>query len=336
MEYVPGKSIKDFCDQSRLNLRARVRLFLQVCDGVLHAHQKGLIHRDLKPSNILVKQRSDLPALVKLIDFGVAKSLTGSFGKGAHTRIGSFVGSPIYSCPEQVTDPTRDIDIRADIYSLGVVLYELLAGTLPFAAKELEAGNPAELARKVRSVRTTPMMRRFSELEPEARQRVAQHRALSIDGVAAQLGSDLDWIVNKCTAPDPDDRYPTVQDLRRDLQRWLDDRPVEARPSTHWYRLRKMIRRNRLNAAIVASAVLLLVTATAAALVGFMQAESESALAREAAREAEEIARFQQLQWEQLDPETMGIRLRERMSGALDRLGTPPDTPDRYRSCWIR
>ncbi|MCU0757329.1 MAG: serine/threonine-protein kinase, partial [Xanthomonadales bacterium] len=309
MEFVPGKDIKTHCDDAKLSIRGRIRLFLQVCDGVLHAHQKGLIHRDLKPSNILVKQRSEQPALVKLIDFGIAKSLTGGLGAGLHTRIGSFVGTPVYSSPEQVTDPTRDIDTRADLYSLGVVLYEILTGVPPRSAQELDADTPAELARRLRDTKTPAMGTRYSGLSPAEQQQIAELRALSTDGLSMQLCSDLDWIVGKCIALDPDDRYATVQDLRLDLQRWLDDRPIEARPTNAWYRLRKMVRRNRLNTALIAGATLGLIGTSAAAVIAYQQAD-------EARRNAESAAAFQSAQMKSVDLTFLGEQLRKDMENA--------------------
>jgi serine/threonine protein kinase/DNA-binding winged helix-turn-helix (wHTH) protein len=310
MEYVPGKDIKTHCDDAKLNLRARIRLFLQVCDGVLHAHQKGLIHRDLKPSNILVKHAADLPALVKLIDFGIAKSLTGGLGSGLHTRVGSFVGTPVYSSPEQVIDPTREIDTRADLYSLGVVLYELLAGVLPRSAEDLDADTPSELARKIRNTRTPPMGTRYTGLSPDERQRLAELRALSTEGLSMQLGGDLDWIVGKCIAQDPDDRYATVQDLRLDLQRWLDDRPVEARPSSAWYRFRKLVRRNRLNTAIITITAAALVATTSAAVIAQRRAEAARA-------DAVLAAEFQESRYSKIDPATLGLNLRDFLTGMV-------------------
>ena len=310
MEFIPGKDIKSYCDDAKLSLRARVRLFLQVCDGVLHAHQKGLIHRDLKPSNILVGQKSDRSPLVKLIDFGVAKSLTGSLSAGLHTRVGSFVGTPIYSSPEQVIDPTRDIDTRADLYSLGVVLYELLAGVPPRSAKDLDADTPAELARRLRDTKTPPMGSRYASLDSTERQRLAELRALSSDGLSMQLGSDLDWIVGKSIAQDPDDRYATVQDLRLDLQRWLDDRPVEARPASKLYQARKWMRRNRVKAGLVAGMILTLLVSVIVSTAGFYREQ-------QARRDAERIAEFQSERLKSMDPAALGTQLRDSLTESL-------------------
>ena len=311
MEFVPGKDIVRHCDDAKLDLRARIRLFLQVCDGVLHAHQKGLIHRDLKPNNILVKHKSDHAPLVKLIDFGVAKSLAGGPGAGLNTRVGGFIGTPAYSCPEQVTDPTRDIDTRADLYSLGVVLYEILSGVPPRSAAELDADTPAELARRLRDTRTPPMGSRYSKLTPEEQARIAELRTLSTEGLSMQLGSDLDWIVGKCIAVDPEDRYATVQELRLELQRWLDDRPIEARPASAWYRFRKLVRRNRLNTALVSASVLLLISTVVAVVLGYTHAQSSAV-------QAQQAAEFQSDQIKSLSPETMGQGFRSDLISAIE------------------
>jgi serine/threonine protein kinase/DNA-binding winged helix-turn-helix (wHTH) protein/tetratricopeptide (TPR) repeat protein len=306
MEYVPGKDIVRHCDDARLDLRARIRLFLQVCDGVLHAHQKGLIHRDLKPGNILVKHKIGEVPLVKLIDFGVAKSLAHQSGTGLHTRVGGFIGTPMYSCPEQVTDPTRDIDTRADLYSLGVVLYELLTGVPPRMAAELDTETAAELARRLRDTRNPSMGSRYKGLKTEEQHRIAELRASTAEVLSIQLGSDIDWIVSKCTAPDPDDRYATVQELRQDLQRWLDDRPVEARPANTWYRFRKLVQRNQLNTFIALTSILLLITTSALAMIGYHRSE----LAR---AEADLAATFQTERIQNLDLPGMGLDMRKEL-----------------------
>jgi len=316
MEFVPGKDIVSYCNDARLDLCARVRLFLQVCDGVLHAHQKGLIHRDLKPGNILVKQNADQSALVKLIDFGVAKSLAGGPGATLNTRIGGFVGTPVYSCPEQVIDPTRDIDTRADLYSLGVVLFEILVGVPPYSAEDLSYDTPAELARRLRDMRTPSMNRRYSELNVDERQRVAKARHLSEQSLSAQLSSDLNWIVGKCIAVDPEDRYATVQELRQELQRWLDNKPIEARPASVWYRLRKLMRRNRLNTALIGGAALALLVTTTAALIAYQRAE----LARV---EARLTATFKTERIRNLDVLGMGMDIRTELLRKLE--GLPLD-----------
>jgi len=320
MEFVPGKDLISHCDHDKLSVRERIRLFLQVCDGVLHAHQKGLIHRDLKPSNILVKQRSDLPPQVKLIDFGVAKSLTGNLGGTLQTQIGSFIGTPVYSCPEQIINPTNDIDTRADLYSLGVVLYELLTGLPPRPNEDLEASTLAELARRIRDVKPPPMATRYNALEILERDRIAKLRCMSSQTLTADLQSDLDWIVAKCIEQDPEDRYATIQDLRQDLQRWINGLPVEARRSNAWYRFRKAIRRNRFEFSLAAITLFALIATSTAAVTGYLSAER-------ARRDAERAVDFQVSMLSSIDPSRLGGQLRDSL---IERIGArghgPSDT----------
>lgn len=314
MEYVRGLDITAHCDQLEMNFRERIALFLQVCEGVLHAHQKGLIHRDLKPGNILVSRAQDQPATVKIIDFGVAKSLSGVLGAHlAHTSLGSFVGTPAYSSPEQVSGPLVNVDTRADIYSLGVVLYQLLAGVTPYSEEELNRKTPLELARLLSGERPPSLLARFSSLSVEDEGEIAKHRSLSIERMKAMLGADVSWIVGKCLERDPDDRYPSVLELQKDLRRWLDDKPVEARPTSRMYLARKFVRRHRLGVALGTAMTLALLVTTATAIHGLQTA-------RKATAEAEMAADFQAKQMQSLDPAAMGIGLRSRlMKAALKR-----------------
>jgi non-specific serine/threonine protein kinase/serine/threonine-protein kinase len=315
MEYVRGVDIAAHCDHLDLDFRERIALFLQACEGVLHAHQKGLIHRDLKPGNILVSRGQDQPATVKIIDFGVAKSLSGVLkGHGAHTRLGSFVGTPAYSSPEQVSGPLVHVDTRADIYSLGVVLYQLLAGVTPYSEEELNRKTPIELARLLSTERPPSLLERFSSLSVEAEGEIARHRSLSVEQMKALLGSDLSWIVGKCLQSDPDDRYASVLELEKDLRRWLSDQPVEARPASRKYRMRKFVRRHRVGVALASVMTLALLTTTAAAVVGFVRAEDARA-------EAEMAADFQVKQIQSIDPATMGISLRSALIEAVEEQG---------------
>ncbi|MES2671533.1 MAG: tetratricopeptide repeat protein [Pseudomonadota bacterium] len=323
MEYVRGLDIAAHCDQLDMDLRERIALFLQVCEGVLHAHQKGLIHRDIKPGNILVSRMQDQPAIVKIIDFGVAKSLSGVLtGHAAHTRLGSFVGTPAYSSPEQASGPLVNVDTRADIYSLGVVLYQLLAGVTPYSEEELNRKTPVELARLLSAERPPSLLTRFSSLSAEDESEVAKHRSLSVEQMKALLGSDLSWIVDKCLQNDPDDRYPSVLELQKDLRRWLDDEPIEARPASRMYWMRKFVRRHRAGVALASVMTLALLTATAAAVIGFVRAEDALKAARKATAEAEMAADFQVKQMQSIDTAAMGLSLRSALIEAVADQGT--------------
>ncbi len=322
MEYVRGLDIAAHCDQLEMDFRERITLFLQACEGVLHAHQKGLIHRDLKPGNILVSRAQDQPATVKIIDFGVAKSLSGVLtGHAAHTRLGSFVGTPAYSSPEQVSGPLVNVDTRADVYSLGVVLYQLLAGVTPYSEEELNRKTPAELARLLSQEHPPSLLTRFSSLSAEDENEIARHRSLSVERMKALLGTDVSWIVGKCLQSDPDDRYPSVLELEKDLRRWLDDKPVEARPASRMYRARKFVRRHRIGVALASLVTLVLLTTTTAAVIGFMRAEDALKAARKATAEAEMAADFQVKQMQSIDPAAMGLSLRSALIEAVQNQG---------------
>lgn len=322
MEYVRGLDIAAHCDQLDMDLRARIALFLQVCEGVLHAHQKGLIHRDIKPGNILVSRMQDQPAIVKIIDFGVAKSLSGVLaGNAAHTRLGSFVGTPAYSSPEQASGPLVNVDTRADIYSLGVVLYQLLAGVTPYSEEELNRKTPVELARLLSAERPPSLLTRFSSLSAEDESEIARHRSLSVEQMKALLGSDLSWIVEKCLQNDQDDRYPSVLELQKDLRRWLDDEPIEARPTSRMYRVRKFVRRHRVGVALASGVTLALLTTTTAAVVGFLRAEDALKAARMATAEAEMAADFQAKRMRSIDPARMALGMRSALFKAVQQQG---------------
>ncbi|MCB1600223.1 MAG: protein kinase, partial [Xanthomonadales bacterium] len=319
MEYVPGLDITAHCDQQELDFRQRIELFLQVCDGVTHAHQKGLIHRDLKPGNILVKKPQGQASTVKIIDFGVAKSLHGKLGAHtAHTRIGSFVGTPVYSSPEQILGHQADVDTRADIYSLGVVLYELLVGVTPYSDQELSDKSQAELVKFLTQSDPPDPASRFRSLGPEDEAEIAKQRSTTVERLIETLGADLSWIVAKCLERDPEDRYGSALELKRDLQRWLDDKPIEARPTTRWYRWRKLIKRNRATVAIAATITLILLGTTTAAIIGYQHTESALEKAEQAGREAQLAADFQTNQMRAIDPQTIGLGVRRGLINVIE------------------
>ncbi|HKB38840.1 MAG TPA: protein kinase [Gemmataceae bacterium] len=258
MELVKGVPITDFCDQSRLPVRERLGLFVDVCQAVQHAHQKGIIHRDLKPSNVLVTLHDD-KAVVKVIDFGVAKA-TGQqlTDKTLFTGIAQMIGTPLYMSPEQAQMSGLDVDTRSDIYSLGVLLYELLTGTTPFDKERLRTVGYDEIRRMIREEEPPRPSTRISTLGQAATTASAQRRS-DPRRLSQLFRGELDWIVMKALEKDRNRRYETASGLARDIERYLHDEPVLACPPSPGYRFRKFVRRNRarlLMVSVVALAVL--------------------------------------------------------------------------------
>jgi non-specific serine/threonine protein kinase/serine/threonine-protein kinase len=241
MEYVPGVPITTYCETHKLSVRDRIELFIHVCEGVQHAHQKAIIHRDLKPSNILVIEVDGRPA-PKIIDFGVAKALSQRLiEQTIYTRIGSVVGTPEYMSPEQADSAGEDIDTRSDVYSLGVILYELLAGVTPIEIKDVTY---YEFVRKLRDTTTPKPSTRVRNAATDTaapEKEVAERRVL----LAKELRGDLDCITLKCLEKDRNRRYGSPYEIAADLQRYLHHEPVLATPASAAYRLRKFAERNR-------------------------------------------------------------------------------------------
>jgi eukaryotic-like serine/threonine-protein kinase len=257
MEYVPGLPITEYCDQKKLKIADRLELFIQVCEGVQHAHQKAIIHRDLKPANILIVE-VDGKATPRIIDFGLAKAVTPQGGdEPLHTRLGLFMGTPGYMSPEQADPNMQDIDTRTDVYSLGVVLYVLLAGLQPFDTKQRQKRSFDELLRKVRE-----------EEPPRPSTKVSTDRAISAGTAEARstvpkqlvkmLRGDLDWIAMRALEKDRARRYGTPSELAADIRRYLNHEPVVARPASVGYLLRRYARRHRVAMGVAAGLVLVL------------------------------------------------------------------------------
>jgi serine/threonine protein kinase len=257
MEYVDGLPITDYCDCKKLGIRDRLNLFMQVCDGVQHAHQKAIIHRDLKPSNILVAEVDGKPT-PRIIDFGLAKAATAVPGETLFTQVGAFLGTPGYTSPEQADPNVPDIDTRTDVYSLGVVLYELLTGFLPFDTSKWKKQRLDEVLQELRETDPPRPSTKVSENQGTS-PASAEARGIEPRQLATLLSGDLDWITLKALEKERERRYGTPSALAADVERYLQNRPVEARPESAAYRLRKYVRRNRVAVAVAAGATALLI-----------------------------------------------------------------------------
>jgi non-specific serine/threonine protein kinase/serine/threonine-protein kinase len=257
MEYVDGLPITEYCDQKKLAIRERLKLFLQVCDGVQHAHQKAIIHRDLKPSNILVVEVNNKP-MVRIIDFGLAKAAAPTTaGENFLTRAGTFLGTPGYMSPEQANPESIDVDTRTDVYSLAVVLYELLTGLLPFDTTQWKKQSLEETLRQLREIdpqRPSAVVR----LKRDTSNARVEARCTELGALATVLKGDLDCVTMKALEKDRTHRYGTVAEFAADVESYLENRPVVARPKSNAYRLRKYVQRNRVGVAVAAGAFVVL------------------------------------------------------------------------------
>lgn len=284
MELVRGTPITDYCDREALDTKSRLRLFLQVCGAVQHAHQKGIIHRDLKPGNVLVTVRDGADPVPKVIDFGVAKALEADLTeKTLFTRFEQLIGTPTYMSPEQagVDAATGDIDTRADIYALGVLLYELLTGTTPFDAA-LQRVSFDEVRRVLREEEAQLPSIRLSSIGMDRRTAIANNRGAAVGGLCKLLRGDIDWIVMKAIEKDRRRRYDTANALALDVKRHLEDEPVSAGPPTLAYRAGKYFRRHRVGAAIGFVLLASLFGGLALAGMGFTEAQRNAEIARNA------------------------------------------------------
>ena len=272
MEYVDGIPITKYCDDRRLNTGDRLKLFLPICEAVQHAHQKGIIHRDLKPTNVLVEEIDGRP-IAKVIDFGIAKAVDqGGADDPMLTQLGQFVGTPEYMSPEQADPLNQTVDATSDVYSLGVMLYELLVGAVPFDSSTMRKAGLAEVLRVIREDEAPTLQAKLTSLGHTAPE-IAQLRGTGIVALRKELAGDLNWIAMKAVEKDRQRRYATAAELAADIYRYIENRPVLASPPSRWYRVRKFVRRNRLP--VLAGAV-----AAAALLVGFATAIWQARIAR--------------------------------------------------------
>jgi WD40 repeat protein len=296
MELVKGIPITEYCQQEKLAMGERLDLFIKVCHAIQHAHQKGIIHRDIKPSNIVVTLHDGVP-VPKVIDFGIAKATQQELTtKTVYTQFQQFIGTPAYMSPEQAEMSGLDVDTRSDIYSLGVLLYELLTGSTPFDAKELLESGLDEMRKIIRErepVRPSTRLRQTTALRISPAQRSTLDSALS---------TDLDWIVMKCLEKDRRRRYETANSVAQDVERHLKHEPIAARPPSLSYRLQKSLRRNKLAytaAGLVVSVLALGVVVSSWQAVRAVKARAAEAAARQQADEAARVAQSQRERAEQ-------------------------------------
>jgi tetratricopeptide (TPR) repeat protein len=284
MELVKGVPLTDYCDGHRLTVHQRLELFRQICGAIQHAHQKGVIHRDLKPSNVLVGER-DEEAAPKVIDFGLAKA-TGDARLADQTHltgIGVVIGTPAYMAPEQATLGAEDVDTRADIYALGVILYELLTGTTPVSEEALRTLSVDQLLRVIREEDPPTPSDRLAR-EPGA-PAVAAARGTDTARLVRTIHGDLGWVVMKALAKDRERRYESAAALGQDVARFLANEPVAAGPPSVWYRARKFARRHTKAVAVAAAVFLSLTGAVVGTSYGLAQAREQEAAARKSANE---------------------------------------------------
>jgi serine/threonine protein kinase/tetratricopeptide (TPR) repeat protein len=301
MEFVPGLPITTYCDRHRLTIKQRINLFIQVCEGVQHAHQKAILHRDLKPSNVLV-QELDQKAVPKIIDFGLAKATGPRLTEETmFTEFGRVLGTPDYMSPEQADLSERNIDTRTDVYSLGVILYELLVGALPFTSRELREAGPEALLQRIREKEPTRPSMKVKSL-CESSKDTAENRGEEPHSLQRHLRGELDWITIKALEKDRSRRYGSPSDLAADLQRYLRQQPVSAGPPSASYRAGKFIRRHRFGVGVTAAAIVLLLSFAVTMALQARRVAKERDRANREAETSKRVSQFMASMFKVSDP----------------------------------
>jgi serine/threonine protein kinase/tetratricopeptide (TPR) repeat protein len=291
MELVKGMPLTEYCDARRLNVRERLHLFVQICSAVQHAHQKGIIHRDLKPSNILVTEHDGRP-VPKVIDFGLAKALstaTTLTERTLHTAYGTVVGTPLYMAPEQVAVNALDVDTRSDIYSLGVILYELLTGTTPLEKQRFKEAAWDEIRRVIREEEPPKPSLRLSDSH-DSLPSISAHRHTEPAALTRLVRGELDWIVMKALEKDRNRRYETANGFAMDVQRYLADEPVQACPPSTVYQFKKFVRRNKRS--VIAASMLFVALLAGVVGTSWGLAQAKAAATRESKAREQSDANF--------------------------------------------
>ena len=322
MEYVNGQPLDAYCRSRQLSLRQRLEMLIRLCRGVAHAHQKGVLHRDLKPSNVLVDDGDDEQPRIKIIDFGIAKSSTPLGGDSVHTQVGQIMGTPDYMSPEQADSMGTDVDTRGDVYSLGVIAYELLTGKTPLEIRESGI------------VGVQAVIQRISEhdpLKPSVRLNTLSAEDFEHTYYASQakttraLRNDLDWIIMRAIEKNRDRRYPGANDLADDIQRYLRGEPVEASPPSRIYRVQKFVKRHQAATALSTIAVMSLIVGILGYAIALDRALAAEQEALQQAEIADANARFLTDLFAQADPETSSrsnVTARELIDLGIERLET--------------